>query len=160
MAQKDIFLKLESTKAGQVRGEVDVSGHEGEMAVMDFSWGMQTASAMGGGKASRTALSELRIVRLVDAGSTGIMSVMRTNDAVKRAVVSVRKAGGAAPIDYFVLTIERGRITSYDVSSSGSEMIETLTIAFEKVEIQYRRQASTGAKQGASTFSADIGAGS
>jgi type VI secretion system secreted protein Hcp len=132
----------------------------GEMAIREWSWGMTTGSAMGGGRASRTALSELRIVRWVDAASTALMSVMRNNDVVKRAVLSVRKPSGGTPIDYFVVTIERGRITSYEVSSSGEPgmLAETLSVAFEKVEVQYQRQSSTGGKQAGSTFAADVGA--
>lgn len=159
MAKKDIFLLLESTRSGLIRGEVSDPGHDGEMAVEDWSWGMSSGSAMGDGKAARTALSELRIVRWVDAGSTALMSVMRANELIKRAVLTVRKAGGTAPIDYFVLTIERGRITSYEVSTSGEPgtLCESLTIAFEKIEIQYSKQSTKGAKQAASLFSADLG---
>jgi len=159
MAKKDIFLMLESTRTGLVRGEVSDPTHDGEMAVENWSWGMSSGSAMGDGKAARTALSELRITRWVDAASTGLMSVMRSNELVKRAVLTVRKAGGTAPIDYFVLTIERGRITSYEISTSGDPdtLLESLTIAFEKIEIQYSKQSTKGAKQAASLFSADLG---
>lgn len=161
MSQKDIFLKLESTRSGPVRGEAEDPVHDGEMDVQDWSWGMSSGSAMGAGKAARTALSELRIVRWVDAASTALMSVMRSNDLIKRAVLSVRKAGGAAPIDYFVLSIERGRITSYEVCTAGEPgmLLETLTIAFEKIEIEYSKQSAKGAKQAASLFAADVGVG-
>lgn len=159
MAKKDLFLLLESTRTGLVRGEVSDPAHDGEMAVEDWSWGMSSGSAMGDGKAARTALSELRVVRWVDAASTALMSVMRSNELIKRAVLTVRKAGGTGPIDYFVLTIERGRITSYDVSTSDEPgtLRESLTIAFEKIEIQYSKQSTKGAKQAASLFSADLG---
>jgi type VI secretion system secreted protein Hcp len=159
MTKKDIFLLLESTRTGLVCGEVSDPVHDGEMAVEDWSWGMSSGSAMGDGKAARTALSELRVVRWVDAASTALMSVMRNNELIKRAVLTVRKAGGTAPIDYFVLTIERGRITSYEVSTNDDPgtLRESLTIAFEKIEIQHSKQSSKGAKQAASLFSADLG---
>ena len=159
MSQGDMFLKLESAQAGPVRGEVEVPEHFGEMAVQDWSWGMKSGSAMGGGRASRTALSELRIVRSVDAASTALMSVMRNNDRITRAVLSSRKAGGENPLDFFVVTIERGRITSYDVACSGEPgiLVETISVAFEKVEIKYQKQSETGGKLAASTFATDVG---
>lgn len=160
MSQKDMFLKLESARAGPVKGEARDPVHEGEMTVLDWSWGMRSGAMSGAGSAVKTALSELRIVKLADSASTGLMSVMRNNDLVKKAVLSVRKAGGTA-IDYFVVTVERGRITSYEVDSASdaAELTETLLIAFEKIEVEYHSQDATGARLAGSTFSADVGVG-
>lgn len=138
-------------------GEVNDPGHVNEMAVEGWSWGMSTGNAMGAGRGTRTALSELRISRLVDRGSTALMSIMRNNDGIKKAVLSVRKASGAAPIDYFVVKIKDGRISSYEVSSSGPELTETITLAFEKIQIDYHSQSSSGGAMGSSTFETDVG---
>ena len=68
----------------------------------------------------------------------------------------MRKAGGAQ-IDYFTLTIERGRITSFEVGSpSGPELIEQLSIAFEKIEVQYFEQNEKGGRKGGSTFNTEV----
>lgn len=159
MSQKDMFLKLESARSGPVKGESTDPAHGGEIIIDDWSWGMSSGSTMGAGASVRTALSELRIVKKTDTASTALMSVMRNNDPVKRAVLTVRKAGGAA-IDYFTLTIERGRITSFEVNASDDEpmLTETLSIAFEKIDIQYHAQDGKGAKLASCTFTTDIGA--
>lgn len=160
MALKDMFLKLDSAKAGPVKGESEDPAHPGEMQIEDFSWGMKASSSMGAGASSKAALSEVRLTKKVDSASTGLMSVMRNNDPVKKAVLSIRKAGGAKAIDYMVVIIERGRIVDYEISSeSDSPMLqERFSIVFEKIEIQYASQDSVGAKLASSTFVADVGA--
>ena len=118
---------------------------------------MNSSAAMAGaGGGLKTSLSELRVFKSVDAASTPLMSVMRSGELIKKAILTVRKAGGQQ-IDYFTLTIERGRITSYEVGApSGPELNEQLSIAFEKIEVQYFAQDDKGARKGGSTFSTEV----
>jgi type VI secretion system secreted protein Hcp len=160
MAKGDIHLKLEGKTSGAIRGESNAPAHLGEIEVSAWSWGMSGASALGGaGTASRAALSELRITKRVDTASTALMTVMRNNEQIKKAVLTVRKSGSSPPIDYLTVTIERGRLTAFDlgtVAPDASELVEHLSIAFEKIEIAYSGQDEKGAKKAASTFTADI----
>jgi len=154
-----MFLLVEAQKSGLVKGESNDKTHKAEIEVLDWSWGMSSSSTLGGaGSALKTSLSELRIVKRVDTASTALMSIMRNNDLIKKAVLTVRKAGGTQ-IEYFTLTIEKGRITAFDVASdsaSGPHLNERFSIAFEKIDVQYTAQDETGARKGASSFSADV----
>ncbi len=157
MANGDMFLLVEGQKTGTIKGESFDKTRVGEIDITGWSWGMTTHAAMGGaGAGLKSALSELRITKMVDCASTPLMSVMRSGELIKRAVLTVRKAGGAQ-IDYFTLTIERGRITSFEVGSpSGPELIEQLSIAFEKIEVQYFEQNEKGGRKGGSTFNTEV----
>ncbi len=158
MAIGDMFLYLETNRAGVVKGESVDASHPNEIQVLDWSWGMTSSHQVGGaGTATRMALSELHIHKRADSATTALMSVMRTNDVVKKGVLSVRKAGGN-PVDYLIITIERGRITSLDIRSDmsdGPHVIEHLTFAFEKIEVVYVPQDDKGQKKGGSTFAAE-----
>lgn len=160
MAKADMFLRLTGQKTGQVRGESDVRGHEGEIEIAGWSWGMSTSGAIaGGGTAARTALSELRVNKHTDSSSTQLMSVMRSNELIKEAVLTVRKAGSTPPVDYFVMTILRGRITSFDIGNATPgmpELTERLSIAFEQIEIAYAGQDEKGAKKAVASFTAQV----
>ena len=110
----------------------------------------------GAGGAPKTALSQLRISKMVDRASTALMSEMRDGGVIKRAVLTVRKAGGGH-IDYFTLTIQGGRITSHEVGASGgSELVEQLSIAFEKIEVEYFEQDEKGARKGGTSFTTAV----
>ena len=109
-----MFLKVESARQGAIKGEAQDENHKDEIDVIDWSWGMQAKTALsGGGESPKATLNELQIVKQVDSASTGLMSAMRNNDLIKKAVLTVRKAGGA-PHEYFKISIEKGRITSLD----------------------------------------------
>lgn len=160
MSKGDMHLRIEGKSTGAIRGESNVANHLGEIEVSEWSWGMSAASGLGGaGAASRAALSELRITKGVDSASTALMAVMRNNEQIKKAVLSVRKAGGAPAIDYLQITIERGRITAFDVGTAAPDspvLVERIAIAFEKIDVTYSAQDEKGAKKAASSFSAEI----
>jgi type VI secretion system secreted protein Hcp len=157
MASPDMFLLVEGQSTGTVKGESADSVYPGQIDVLGWSWGMSSSAAIGGGGgAVKTALSELRIRKLADTATTALMSVMRNGEVIKRAVLTVRKSGGN-PIDYFVVKVEQGRITSYDVESQGGpEVSEQFSIAFERIEVQYYEQAQSGARKASSTFSTQV----
>lgn len=160
MAKGDMFLKIEGQRSGPIKGESATVEHLDEIDVREWSWGMQGASGMGGsGASARTALSELRISKSVDSASTGLMIAMRNNELIKRAVLSVRKVSGEKPIDYLVITVENGRISSFDIGTEAPDspvVVETFAIAFEKIEVAYSAQTATGARRGNSLFIADV----
>jgi type VI secretion system secreted protein Hcp len=157
MAKGDMLLQIEGQKTGAIKGESVDSTYPGQIDVVGWSWGMSSSHALGGaGAGAKTSLSELRISKLVDSASTPLMSVMRSGELIKKAVLTVRKAGGVQ-VAYFTLTIERGRITSYELGTpSGPEIGEQLSIAFEKIEVQYFAQDDKGARKGGSTFNTEV----
>ncbi len=159
MAQSDVFLKLKSRRAGVLKGESVDASHKDEIDLISMSWGMQGALAMGSeGSANKTTMDNLRLCKWVDRSSTGLMNILRSNDPVVEAVVTVRKAGGANPLDYFQVKITNGRITSYQVSTDSAQpdrLIEHLEINFKTIDIQYKLQDDKGASAGSTSFTAE-----
>ena len=159
MAKGDMVLRMDGKSSGAIKGESNSAAYPDAIDVKEWSWGMSGPSVLGGeGASSRVALSELRITKSVDRSSTALMTVMRRNEQIKKAVLTVRKGGGM-PIDYLTITIERARITAFDIGTVAPdepELVERLSIAFEKVEISYAAQTSQGGKSAASTFTADV----
>jgi type VI secretion system secreted protein Hcp len=160
MAKADMYLRLESKKSGAVKGESNVIGHVEEIELNDWSWAMTGSGGLSaGGRGRRTALGEIRFSKGPDRATTGLMSMMDTNDEVKTAVVTVRKAGANPPVDYLVVTVSKGRITSYSIGNRAPgdpELVETFSIAFEKIQIEYAPQGKTGGKQAQNIFEAQV----
>lgn len=158
MAKGDILLKIEGARTGQIKGESVAPDFVDAIDIREWSWGMAGPTALGSTAATgRVIVHELRLTKTVDRASTALMSVMRNNEQVKKAVLTVRKSSGGKPVDYLVVTIERGRVTSFDVATAAPdspELIERLSIAFEKIDVAYKAQDAKGAQTAASTFSA------
>ncbi|WP_169732492.1 Hcp family type VI secretion system effector [Derxia gummosa] len=151
-----MFLRVESARAGALKGEANDREHAGWMDISGWAWGMKAQQAMGNASAQRTSLDSLVVTKSVDSATTGLMTVMRTNDPVKKAVLHVRKAAGKLPMVYFEVTIEQGRITDYDISNAGEELVERIEFSFKKISIDYTGQTAAGGKVAPTNFNTEI----
>jgi type VI secretion system secreted protein Hcp len=160
MAKADMFLYLEGKSTGVVKGESNVAEHPDEIEISEWSWGMTGSTALGGaGAAVKTALSEIRFGKGTDRSTTQLMSVMRSNEIIKKAVLTVRKAGAVPPVDFLVVTIQNGRLTSHTIGTETPDsptLVESFSIAFEEIEVKYAPQLGAGGKSAQLTFSARV----
>lgn len=160
MAQHDMFLKLEGVKQGPIKGESADARHGDEIDVISWSWGMDSPGDAFAQAIARTTLEQLRIVKRVDRATTSLMSAMRNNELIRKGVLTVRKAGGTDPLDYFVITVEQARLTQHRVrggeGADSSVLTEELALSFQKVRVEYVLQGSAGGGRGTSTFEAQI----
>lgn len=160
MALGDMFLKVDSAMHGTIKGEAQDATHNNEIQLVSWSWGMRANTSLGGaGAGGRSTLHELNVDKRVDCASTALMSVMRNNENIKKAVLTVRKAGGS-PLEYLVITLENARITSIDVETGGSgdeaEINERLSFAFQRINVEYVPQGPDGQPRGSTVFLAEI----
>lgn len=156
MATDDLFLKVDGCK-----GNSSDKAHAGEIDVLWWGWGMQgNLDAAHMGAAGRTTIHEFEFEKRVDPASTSLMSALRNNKPIPKAVLTVREAGGANPLEYLKITMELARITSFRAEtrqlSEGPATIEKVRIGFQKIRIEYQDQANTGGSKGTSTFETSI----
>jgi type VI secretion system secreted protein Hcp len=153
----DVFLHLQTRRAGKVKGEAANEGHVDDIVVSGWHWGLSASSALGSTQAtSRRSYSALTVVKHIDQATTALMAALATNDEVKEARLTMRRAGGSQE-DYFTIKLQSARITSlqHECGDDGSTR-ETLTIAFTRVDVEYRPQRSTGLRAGATSFSDEL----
>lgn len=149
----DYFLHVQTKRAGKLKGEAVAPGHQDDIVVSAWSWGVSAGSALGDTQATaRRSYSALTVHKQVDSASTALMSALVTNDEVKEAKLSLRRAGGAQE-DFLVITLKGARVTSlqHGGDEEGSTR-ETLTIAFTEVQVEYRPQQASGIRGGAFIF--------
>lgn len=153
----DSFLHLQTKRAGKVKGEATNPGHEDDIIVIAWRWGISGHAALGGGNATeRRSYSAFTIEKRIDRASTGLMSALAANDEVKEAKLTLRRAGGKQE-EYFVITLSGARVSSIaqDTDADGYPR-ETVTIVFTKVDVEYTPQLSTGQRGGSTSFSDEI----
>jgi type VI secretion system secreted protein Hcp len=157
-ATGDLFLKLETARQGPVKGESQDDKHAGEIDLIGWRWGMDAKTAMGGtGPAGKATVNELQIIKQVDKASTAMMSVLRANDVVKKAVLTQRKAG-KTPHEYLKITLQEGRLTHYDVRSDETSLVpvEVWNLSFKRINVEYREQLADGQPGGATLYEDSI----
>jgi type VI secretion system secreted protein Hcp len=156
MAIGDMFLKVETARQGVVKGESDDATHTAEIDVLSWSWGMRAQSAMAGaGPSSKATLDELRVVKHIDSASTGLMAAMRNNELIKKATLVVRKAGGS-PLEYLKFTLQNARITELGLETEGDQVMERLSLSFQRINVEYVPQGNDGLARGSMMFEAEI----
>ncbi len=149
----DIFLHVQTKRAGKVKGEAASTGHTDDIVVQSWHWGLTAGSALGDTQATaRRSYTALTVHKGIDQATTALMSALATNDEVKEAKLTMRRAGGAQE-DFFLITLKGARITSvqHDVAADG-DTHETVTLAFTEVEVEYRPQRSSGGRGGSTMF--------
>jgi type VI secretion system secreted protein Hcp len=157
----DIFLSVKGAKSGVIKGESDDSVHAKEIEVVSWSWGMQAKPTLGGGTAAGKAIvHELKIVKRVDSASTPLMSALRANEMITKAVLTQRKAG-KTPLEFLKITIEEGRVTALTIEAGDEEgspnLFERLSFSFNKITVEYVPQGKDGQGMGSMMYTDQFG---
>jgi type VI secretion system secreted protein Hcp len=149
----DIFLHVQTKRAGKIKGESVAPDHEDDILVRSWNWGLAAGSAIGSGVATaRRTYKHLSIVKGIDSASTSLMSALATNDEVKEARLAMRKAGDEQ-VDYFIIVLGGARVTAIDIDvDEKGTPVERVSFAFTQVEVEYRRQESSGQAGASNTF--------
>jgi type VI secretion system secreted protein Hcp len=160
MAYQDLFLSVETTRQGPIKGESRDNDHKNEIDVVGWRWGMQARTALGGGgPAPKATINELVVTKRVDSASTALMSALRNNDEIRKAVLTCRKAGGGQK-DALRVTVEAARLTHLEVRSAAEDgataLEEEITLAFKRIRVEYIPQGEDGLPRGSTTFEAEI----
>lgn len=143
----DAFLKL-----GDLKGESPVDGHEDEIQVLSWNWGMTQAGTTHrgtGGGAGKVNVQDMTVVHYVDTASPAITLACCNGKHFPEATLTVRKAG-EKPLDYLIITMNDVIITSVQPggSSGSEETAESFTLNFAKYKYSYQPQDNKGSKKG------------
>lgn len=143
----DVFLNLDGVK-GESK---DANGHAGEIDVLSFSWGCSNGASFahgGGGGAGKVSYSDLNIMLNVCKASVVLMEKCATGDHIKKAVLTVRKAGKTQQ-EFYIITLTDLLVSSYQASASSEIPTDSVSLAFSKIEFQYKPQKGDGSLEAA-----------
>jgi type VI secretion system secreted protein Hcp len=140
----DMFLKLDG-----VTGESQDAHRGGEIEIQSFSWGASNASSGAsttGSGAAKGTLQDITVTKSVDKTTPLLYSYVWSGFHVPSGQITVRKAGGAEPVEYLTLSMEGLYLTSYSVGGAdGGEILhETFSLTFNRIKVEYKTQAGSG----------------
>src|SRR5689334_20901235 len=140
----DIFAKL-----GDIKGESLDDKHKDEIEVLSYSWGVSNAGSMGygsGGGEGKATFHDLSFTHKIDKASPVLMQACATGTHLKEATITHRKAGKGQH-EFLVIKMNDVIVTSVQQGSSGGDnnaYHETCSIAFAKVNVEYKPQKADG----------------
>ena len=149
----DIFAKI-----GDIKGESLDDKHKDEIEVLSFSWGVtnHAATPPGGGGAGKATFQDLSIVHKIDRASPQLMRACATGTHLKEATITQRKAGKGQQ-EFLVIKMNDIIITSVtDGGATGEAGSETVSLAFAKIELQYKAVKPDGSFDAGIFFKYDL----
>lgn len=150
----DIFAKI-----GDIKGESLDDKHKDEIEVLSYSWGVTNSATIpsgSGGGSGKAAFHDLSIIHAVDKASPSLMRACATGMHIKDAVITHRKAGKGQQ-EYLVVKLNDVIVTGVSHGgASGQSMAESVTLAFAKVDLEYRPQKPDGSLDAGIHFKYDI----
>jgi type VI secretion system secreted protein Hcp len=148
----DIFVKL-----GDIKGESLDNKHKDEIEILSWSWGVTnglTVAGTGAGQ-SRASFHDFSFTHKIDKASPKLMQACATGVHLKDATITHRKAGKGQQ-DFLVIKMNDVVITAMTDSDSDIESVETVSLAFAKVNVEYKPQKADGSLDAGIHFKYDL----
>jgi type VI secretion system secreted protein Hcp len=137
------FLKFDT-----IEGESTEKGHEKELEVMSFHWGVsQTGSfaSGGGGGAGKAQFQDLHFTSNTSKASPQLMLACASGRHLKYATLTGRKSGGDRPADFMHVKIEDVLVSSYNQAGDrNSGPGDEASLNFAKIEFSFTPQNADG----------------
>ena len=149
----DIFAKI-----GDIKGESLDDKHKDEIEVLSWSWGLTHAaggSGGGGGGAGKAGFHDLSFTHKIDKASPVLMKACATGVHLKEATITHRKAGKGQQ-DFLIFKINDLVVTAVTSDDSEAGQLETVSLAFAKIDLEYRPQKRDGSLDAGIHFKYDI----
>ena len=150
----DIFLKI-----AEIKGESSDARHRDEIDVLSFSWGVAGSGSPGvggGAAAGRPTFQNLSIVHNIDKASPLLLQACATGSHFREAVITHRKAGGEQH-EYLIVRLNDVIVTTVTHSGTGGQPAsEIVTLAFGRVDFEYRPQMPDGSVDTPINFRFDL----
>jgi type VI secretion system secreted protein Hcp len=148
----DIFAKL-----GDIKGESLDDKHKGEIEVLSFSWGVTNSQTIkaAGAAAGKATFHDISFVHGIDKASPLLLRACATGEHLKEATITQRKAGKGQQ-EYLIIKMNDVIITGVTLGSSDGTTSENVSIAFAKVDLEYKPQKADGTLDAGIHFKYDL----
>jgi type VI secretion system secreted protein Hcp len=150
----DIFAKI-----GDIKGESIDDKHKDEIEVLSWSWGITNAVKAGGGGGGGTgkaSFHDLSFTHKIDKASPVLMKGCATGQHLKEATITHRKAGKGQQ-EFLIIKMNDVVITAVaEDDNDENGRLETVSLAFAKVDLEYRPAKADGSLDAGIHFKYDI----
>ncbi len=134
----------------------------GAIDILSFSWGASNSSTYGAGasgkeaKAGRANLADVNIMKVLDATSPTLFSHCVSGDILKTVAIIFDKPVGDKQQDYYIINLKDALITSIQHSGSSENPTESISFAYQAVEIGYKPEKDDGSLDAAQRKGYDL----
>jgi len=149
----DIFAKI-----GDIKGESLDDKHKDEIEVLSWSWGVTNPGSRGGGSGGGTGKAtfhDLSFTHHIDKATPLLLRSCATGQHLKEATITHRKAGKGQQ-EFLIIKMNDVIVTSVTDGDSENSRVETVSLAFAKVDLEYKPQKRDGSLDAGVHFKYDL----
>ena len=148
----DYFLKIDG-----IPGESNDRRHKGEIVLESFSLGETNSggSATGGSGSGKVSFHDFHFTAKFTKASPKLMLACATGEHIPNVVMTGRKAGG---FEFLFIKMREVLVSSFQTGESGGTVPEdAVSLAFAKIEVDYKEQKATGSLGASTSFAWNLG---
>jgi type VI secretion system secreted protein Hcp len=151
-------------KIGNIKGESTDARHKDEIVVLSWTWGVTQSGTMsfgGGGGSGKASFQDLNFTHHIDKATPLLLKACATGQHIPDATITVRKAG-KGQLEYLIIKLTDVVVTSVSMSDGSGDTfvpMESVGLAFAKVEYGYKPQNPNGSLGTAVEFKFDLATG-
>jgi type VI secretion system secreted protein Hcp len=148
-------------RIGSIKGESQDARHKDQIDVLSWSWGVsQSGMPRGpgaGGGAGKASFHDFVFTHHLDKASPLLMKACALGEHIKDATVTARKAGRGQQ-EFLVIRMTDVTVASVSTSASaeGDSTIESVVLAFAKVDLEYKPLKPDGSLDAGVHFAYDL----
>jgi len=139
----DMFLKVDG-----IDGESLLKGHEKEIDVLAWSWGVSTPVTISGGgtSAGKANFTDISFTKYADSASPLLMLSTARGTHIPTVVFTVMKSGAAGLANYYRITLTEVLVTSVSTGGSDGEsrLTENISLNYRTIKVEYFPQKPDG----------------
>lgn len=132
-ATVDYFLKVDG-----IKGESTVPGHEEEIEIVSFSWGVSREVTPGSSGGAKAKFEDLTVIKLQDKSSTKLFLASASSKVIDKVVLTGVRTDLAGQ-QFMKVELKNAVISSFIESSATGELPnENVKLNFDRIELIYR----------------------
>ena len=152
----NMFIRI-----GDIKGESHDSRHKDEIEIVSWAWGIANpvmGSSGTGTSTGRATFQDITFTHLVDRASPRLMLASASAQRFRDARLTVRRPGTTTPEEFLLINLENVVVTGTQLSATEpvGGLVEHVTLAFVRVDYEYRRQLPDGSPDTGVHFKWDL----
>lgn len=153
-----IYLRIDG-----IPGESTARGHENEMVISSYNWGLQDAISAGGtgggAVASKVKFSGLNVIKRVDKASPKLMLACATGRHIPGAALSFVRKNGQQFLLYEFADVQLPAVQDQGAAQGEATPTEAISLTFGGVRVTYRPENADGSLGTPEVFQWDVKSG-
>jgi type VI secretion system secreted protein Hcp len=140
-ASADYYLKIDG-----IEGEATDAGHEKQIDIQSWSWGVTAPRDASTGQASgKIKFNDFNYTKRIDKATPALFQACATGKHFKDATLYVSRKAGGGKMDFYKVTFTDALCSSWTQQGTGDDApTESVSFTYSKVKVEYAPKPSVG----------------